>query len=137
MAEYIKKEDVIKLIREDKVEITPNLLTIAMFAAPNGYSAEDCYKAINDTCDRHIKEIRNLPAADVVERKKGKWIPVTEQMPFAESGDVSETVLVTDGECVALAEWFNFEECESYWSYTGIGDVTHWMPLPEQQKEET
>jgi len=73
MAEYIKKDEIIKLIREDKVEITPNLLTIAMFAAPNGYSAEDCYKAINDTCDRHIKEIRNLPGADVIERKKGKW----------------------------------------------------------------
>lgn len=73
MDEYIKKDEAIKLIREDKVEITPNLLTIAMFAAPNGYSAEDCYKAINDTCDRHIKEIRNLPAADVVERKQGKW----------------------------------------------------------------
>lgn len=67
MSEYVKKEEVIKLIREDKVEITPNLLTIAMLAAPNGYSVEDCYKAINDTCDRHIKEIRNLPAADVVE----------------------------------------------------------------------
>lgn len=77
MAKYVKKEEVIKLIREDKVEITPNLLTITMLAAPNGYSAEDCYKAINDTCDRHIKEIRNLPAADVVERKKGEWIPVT------------------------------------------------------------
>lgn len=74
MVEYIKKDEAIKLIREDKVEITPNLLTIAMLAAPNGYSAEDCYKAINDTCDRHIKEIRNLPAADVVERKKGEWL---------------------------------------------------------------
>ena len=73
MAEYIKKDEVIKLIQEDKVEITPNLLTIAMLAAPNGYSAEDCYKAINDTCDRHIKEIRNLPGAYVIERKKGKW----------------------------------------------------------------
>lgn len=74
MDEYVKKDEVIKLIREDKVEITPNLLTIAMLAAPNGYSAEDCYKAINDTCDRHIKEIKNLPSADVVERKKGKWL---------------------------------------------------------------
>lgn len=73
MAEYIKKDEVIKLIREDKVEITPNLLTIAMLAVPNGYSVEDCYKAINDTCDRHIKEIRNLPGADVVERQRGKW----------------------------------------------------------------
>ena len=75
MVEYIKKEEVIKLIREDKVEITQNLLTIAMLSAPNGYSAEDCYKAINDTCDRHIKEIRNLQAFDAVERKKGEWIP--------------------------------------------------------------
>ena len=74
MAENIKKDEAIKLIREDKVEITPNLLTIAMFAAPNGYSVEDCYKAINDTCDRHIKEIRNLPAADVVVRHNGKNI---------------------------------------------------------------
>lgn len=65
MAEYVKKDEVIKLIREDKVEITPNLLTIAMLAAPNGYSVEDCYKAINSTCDRHIEEIRNLPATDV------------------------------------------------------------------------
>ena len=66
MDEYIKRDEVIKIIREDKVEITPKLLTIATFASPNGYSAEVCYKAINDTCDRHIKEIGNIPAADVV-----------------------------------------------------------------------
>lgn len=83
MAEYIKKDEVIKLIREDKVEITPNLLTIAMLAAPNGYSVEDCYKAINDTCDRHIKEIRNLQASDVVERKKGKWVVIPMNNGFA------------------------------------------------------
>ena len=66
-----------------------------------------------------------------------KWIPVTERLPEAESGDVSAQVLITDGECEALAEWFNFEICEPYWSYTGIGKITHWMPLPEPPKEET
>ena len=71
MAEYIEKNEVIKLIQEDKVEITPQLLTIATFASPNGYSAEVCYKALNDTCDRHITEIRNIPAADVVVRHNG------------------------------------------------------------------
>lgn len=74
MDEYIKKDEVIKLIREDKVEITPNLLTIAMLAVPNGYSVEDCYKAINSTCDRHIEDIRNLPAADVRPVMRGRWL---------------------------------------------------------------
>ena len=65
------------------------------------------------------------------EESKPRWIPVTERFPFAESGDVSEKVLVTDGRDVAIAEWFNFEMYEPYWSYTGMGDITHWMPLPE------
>ena len=63
-----------------------------------------------------------------------RWIPVSERLPEAESGDTSKPVLVTDG---AIAELFNFELCEPYWSYTGIGDITHWMPLPEPPKEET
>lgn len=66
-----------------------------------------------------------------------RWIPVSERLPEAESGDTSKPVLVTDGDCMAIAEWFNFELCEPYWSYTGIGDITHWMPLPEPPKEET
>ena len=64
-----------------------------------------------------------------------RWIPVTERLPFAESGNVSEKVLVTDGQDIAIAEWFNFEMCEPFWSYTGMGDITHWMPLPEPPKE--
>lgn len=63
-----------------------------------------------------------------------KWIPVTERSPEAESGGVSKPVLVTDGDCMAIAEWFNLYE--AYWSYTGIGDITHWMPLPEPPSEE-
>lgn len=77
-------------------------------------------------CDKYKCEVNALP----------KWIPVSERVPFAESGDVSEKVLVTDGQDMAIAEWFNFDMCEPFWSYTGMGDITHWMPLPEPPKEE-
>ena len=76
-------------------------------------------------CDKYKCEVNALP----------KWIPVSERVPFAESGDVSEKVLVTDGQDMAIAEWFNFDMCEPFWSYTGMGDITHWMPLPEPPKE--
>lgn len=69
-------------------------------------------------------------AARLLWDKEHCWIPVTERLPFAESGDASQKVLVTDGQDMAIAEWFNFEMCEPYWSYTGIGNITHWMPLP-------
>lgn len=65
-----------------------------------------------------------------------RWIPVTERLPAAALGDVSERALVTDGEYVAIVEWFNFGECGSFWGYTGFGkDVTHWMPLPQPPTE--
>ena len=67
--------------------------------------------------------IEEAPAADV---RPVRWIPVSERLPDAEPGNVSERVLVTDGEDVAIVEWFNFEECGKFWGYTGFGkDVTH------------
>ena len=45
--------------------------------------------------------------------------------------------LVTDGECVVIAEWGNYPEpldCHDCTSHGAIGkhgkNVTHWMPLP-------
>lgn len=67
---------------------------------------------------------------------KPKWIPVTEQLPNAEIGDFSKGVFVTDGQDVAISSWFNGDDFASYWSYTGIGEVTHWMPLPTPPKED-
>jgi len=90
------------------------------------YGGETGIKNLQEYANKYWDTLTKIP----------RWIPVTEKLPFAEPGNVSETVLVTDGKCVALAEWFNFEECEPYWSYTGIGDITHWMPLPEPPKEE-
>ena len=86
------------------------------------------------------KAALNRTIANLLEQLKdlGKpiWIPVTERLPAATLGDVSERVLVTDGEYVAIVEWFNFGECGSFWGYTGFGkDVTHWMPLPQPPTE--
>ena len=68
MAEYIKCEDAIKLIEEDKVEITPILLAIV-----GTYTAEQAFDGINQTCDRHIESIKKLPTADVQPVVHGEW----------------------------------------------------------------
>ena len=73
MAEYILKDEIIKLINEDKVDMSPNILLI-MNAIGNTYDAETCFKAINDTCDRHIESVKELPAADVVPVVHGEWV---------------------------------------------------------------
>lgn len=82
MAEYICKEDAIKLIREDKVEITPLLTMITPY-----YSAEQAFDAINQACERHIEFIRNLPIEDVRPVKHGRWIntmPIVEYKSFCQ-----------------------------------------------------
>lgn len=90
---------------------------------------EDAIEDLEFACNRYERDYKDLCAY------LPKWIPVTERLPFAESGNVSEKVLVTDGQDVAIAEWFNFEMCEPFWSYTGMGDITHWQPLPAPPKE--
>ena len=80
-------------------------------------------------------------AADTIEeltdRNVGKWIPVTERLPPAE-----KEVYVTDGEYIARANLLDevFPGDKSCWSYSGLGEITHWceqIPLPEPPKEET
>ena len=78
MAEYICKEDAIKLIREDKVEITPLLTMITPY-----YSAEQAFDAINQACERHIAFIRDLPLEDVQPVVHGRW-------KWSEGGQCSE-----------------------------------------------
>ena len=68
---------------------------------------------------------------------KPRWIPVTERLPDAGLGNFSKDVFVTDGQGVAISAWYNGDAVASYWSYTGIGEVTHWMSLPAPPKEET
>ena len=123
----------------DYAELVKKLRELAAIPAhcENVASCDDCTKediCMSFTNERIIKTTN--AAADAIENlSKPKWIPVTARFPETESGDTSKPVLVTDGDCVAIAEWFNFELCDPYWSYTGIGDITHWQPLPEPPKE--
>ena len=65
-----------------------------------------------------------------------RWISVMERLPDAERGNFSKDVFVTDGQDVAISSWFNGDDFGSYWSYTGIGEVTRWMLLPQPPKED-
>lgn len=98
-------------------------------ATKKGVLFAEAADAIEELTRENESLAKSVNDASAILRRR--WIPVTERFPFAESGDVSEKVLVTDGRDVAIAEWFNFEMYEPYWSYTGMGDITHWMPLPE------
>ena len=64
MAEYIEREEAIKAIAEDKIEMTPELIAIGR--AIGTYTAEQAFDAINQACDRHIESINRLKAANVI-----------------------------------------------------------------------
>ena len=69
------------------------------------------------------------------------WIPVTERLP---DGDTD--VLVTDGNALAVGYYRPdanaWDSCEFGWIEnrpdpfpSGLGTVTHWMPLPQPPKD--
>lgn len=130
----------------DYEESVKRLREAARFSESRGYSGmanttEEAADAIEELIvqqrgNEEAVKVMQMEIDRLLASRTPKWIPVTERLPFAESGDVSQKVLVTDGQDMAIAELFNFEICEPYWSYTGIGEVTHWMPLPEPPKEE-
>lgn len=111
MAEYI-----------DRTSLINNLKTFA----PEHYTA-----LINDLI---LKE----PAANVVERKKGKWISVTERLP-EDGSDVLAYLKYANNSRIAAANYYKgtWQDCVMGRLYlTEEGFVTHWMPLPEPPKEE-
>lgn len=71
MAEYIEREEAIKAIAEDKIEMTPELIAIGR--AIGTYTAEQAFDGINQACDRHIESIKIIPTADVQPVKHGRW----------------------------------------------------------------
>lgn len=84
-----------------------------------------------------LDEIENLPAADVIERRNGKWIPVTERLP-----EEGKYVLVYGKELHPNPHASQIEVSKvydgNYWSGFGrTGKITHWMPLPEPPEGET
>jgi len=88
--------------------------------------------------------INRQPAADVVERKKGRWIPVTERLP-EEPGFY---IVYTDSSYnpirmlrygmaapVAFRDGNNWYDEKGQHIYSWL--VKFWMPPPEPPKEET
>ena len=71
--------------------------------------------------------LRNLPSADP-ERKKGKWIPVTEALL-----EEKKYVLVTTIDDDMKVSWVTDV---NYWWNIGRGKVIAWMPLPEPWRGE-
>lgn len=81
-----------------------------------------------------------LQAADAIEElNKPRWIPVTERLPKMIDGEnISKEVYVTDGTGIAKACIMCDYDGVTSWTYTGIGEITHWceqIPLPQPPKE--
>lgn len=136
-------DDLVKRLREEASSWCINCCYRAgdcICAAPDDrkkdcdiYSKLQAAGAIDELSRENESLAKSVNEASEILRKR--WISVTERLPEAESGDVSKPVLVTDGDCMAIAEWFNFELSGPFWSYTGFGDITHWQPLPQPPKE--
>lgn len=91
---------------------------------------------VSGTLDR----LRAIPAADVVERPR--WIPVTERLPKDEKDVLACYGFRHDGKMGGMRFiqplcYFRFNK-EPHWQFEGTNgmEVTHWMPLPEQPKED-
>lgn len=106
-----------------------------LVTALRGCANYECQCCILET-DLGCRNKLIAEAADAIEELQNPtWISVKERLPYAECGDYSESVLVTDGECVAVASYFNGDDWKSGWGYTGIGNITHWQTLPELPME--
>lgn len=113
---------------------------------------QDCNGCTQDRDDRFCCDILLHNAADAIEGlshavdqmtewRKKQWISVTERLP-----DGDEDVLVTDGNALAVGYYRPdanaWDSCEFGWIEnrpdpypSGLGTVTHWMPLPEPPKD--
>jgi hypothetical protein len=68
------------------------------------------------------------------------WIPVSERLPEVFNENTSETVLITDGNWIAMGfinnnqQWL-FAECSNKGTDIDWTDITAWQPLPEAYRE--
>lgn len=132
MSDYIKREDAIKEIQR---------------RIDSPYMQEPLQQGASRSC---LGAIMDIPSADVVERKRGEWIPCSERLP-----KVGETVLVWMGPEFRRAPWETKRRIEfgrlsddrgdadgpgwewldesgaNYWEADWNGNIIAWMPLPK------
>lgn len=66
-----------------------------------------------------------------------RWIPVTERLPDARKGEAEVlTYSYAGGIQIGSYSPMHNEFYEAMPPFSYQGDVTHWMPLPEEPKEE-
>ena len=124
---------------DNKYEVS-ELVKILRCCSNIGYICEECPANLNgEDCDGRLAK---LQASDMLEKlaaerdaKKPEWTSVKDRLP--EAGKI----LVTDGETVTISNgaWLyrSLEGKTRVPANYGAGlTVTHWMPLPEQPKEE-
>ena len=107
-AQYIKKDDVLKLILDAKMMYSPT-------EAEAGY-----------TISRIIDAVCNLPAEDV---KPMKWLSVSDALPCQDGS----TMICTDKGSVCSAKYYTGSK---KWNGAAGPHVKYWMPLPLPPKEE-
>ena len=74
-----------------------------------------------------------IPTVDIP-----KWISVKDKIPDVPEGNLfSDDVYVTDGETIVKASLMcRYDGDTPEWTYTGIGEITHWcksIPLPKKE----
>ena len=121
MAEYWKKEDVLKAMSDLRIDtIDPKV--------------DYAFCRFQEIVSKYLASM--LPAADVVERKKGEWISIESKLP-----PEGEECLIYDGDEIYVWElrkdWQTNELVfeDKYGYDQDMEEVEYWMPLPEPPKE--
>ncbi len=127
-------EDTVKRLRNCAIEAAP-CKTCSM--VDDGSCTSTLMKEAADAIEELQAQLMfSNDAAKAIAEKVPKWIPVAKRLP-----DVGKEVYVTDGEYVACANLLDdvFPGDQPCWSYSGIGEITHWcenIPLPHTSREE-
>lgn len=100
------------------------------FGAPCARCPAVSYKNCMDEMHKCAADlIERLTAENAALREKQRWIPVTERLP-----EKQQRVIVRCKTVGTTVGWIMFGEWVTDLG-PGCGEVTHWMPLPDAQKE--
>ena len=119
------------MTREEAIKRFENQLKSAIVVLDSGFGT---LQGESNRLYLERKEMAEFALDALREQEKRRWIPVTERLP-----EFGERVLCTDG--IAVFEQYRAELSCVYgiWERSGMKspmqEVTHWMPLPEPQKE--
>lgn len=120
MSDYISRQDAIDTIHKTIYEI---------FGYQDGKVFTDTDELLLMVNKLLCKNIREIPAADVVERKTNEWIPCRERLP-EEGQDILAYRVYGEDERIIPANYSNgcWFDCHMNCS---AEHIVAWMPLPK------